>query len=65
MRGVAQEHNAAFVPMPHGIAVGNRATPPEIHHGIECTHRWMGIAVYVFKLVAISSDIGFFSMGRG
>ena len=32
---------------------------------IECTHRWMSIAVYVVKLVAISSDIGFFSMGRG
>jgi hypothetical protein len=64
VRGVTEEHDPAFVPMPHGIAVSNGATPPEIHHCIQRAHRRMSIAVYVLKLAAASRGIGLLGVAR-
>src|SRR5215472_18070767 len=58
MSGVAEEDNAAFVPVPHRIAVHHRTAPAKVHHGVQGAHRRMSIAVNLFKLGAIGCNVG-------
>jgi hypothetical protein len=50
VRGIAQEDNATFVPVTHWIAVGDRASPAEVHHIVERTHRWVSVVVNALQL---------------
>jgi hypothetical protein len=64
MGGIADEYDAALVPVPHWTAIADRAAPPQIHHGDELTHRWMCIPIRLLQLRAMGGDITLLIMGR-
>ena len=49
MRGVADEDDAALVPVAHRIAIADRPAPPEIHHRQQRLHRRLRVAVAVLS----------------